>query len=349
MQRPWMAIVLAAALNGGAGAAIAAAQTVTVINAPPGAAVEVGLNGATVATGTADPAGAATLNAKMKDAIGKTEIDANVFVDLCENRRRVLIVEVGATSAAPEAGCERRQISGLYWVRPVNTVVVNLAGIVPTLLLIKGSYGIPAPGADGTTATSESHPRAWTQVPKGLVLSGSGGLSKFSDAVGVACGNLSPCTGHDSGLASSAGAAYWITRFFGVDAMYVKPKTVKAQGGDVFTFTSTLDPDVWSLAGLVGGPVGPVRLYGKGGLDYHQATSTTVETVNSASQTLAFRTKGFGWLFGGGGEAWLTSHVALFAELDVARIKGDAEGGGEALTDDHLRLLTGGVRIHLGR
>ncbi|MEN3337475.1 MAG: hypothetical protein V7647_1151 [Acidobacteriota bacterium] len=349
MQRPWMAIVLAAALNVSAGAAIAAAQTVTVINAPPAAVVEVVLNGATVATGAADSAGAATLNAKMKDAIGKVEIDANVFVDLCENRRRVLIVEVGASSGAVEPGCDRRQISGLYWVRPVNTIVVNLAGTAPTLLLIKGAYAIPTPGPDGTTATTESHPRVWTHVPKGLVLSGSGGLSKFSDAVASACGNVTPCTGHDSGLAYSAGAAYWITRFLGVEGTYFKPKTVKSQGGDIFTFNSTLDPDVWSLAGVLGAPVGPARIYGKGGLDYHQATSTTVETINSASQTLAFRTKGFGWLFGGGLDVWVSSHVGLFAELDFARIKGDAEGGGEAVTDDHLRLLVGGLRIHLGR
>jgi outer membrane protein with beta-barrel domain len=349
MQRPWIAIVLAAALSVSAGGAIAAAQTVTVINAPPNAAVDVVLNAATVASSTADAAGAATLPAKMKDAIGKIEIDANVFVDFCENRRRVLIVEVGAPSAPIDAGCDRRQISGLYWVRPVNTVVVNLAGVAPTLLLIKGSYGIPAPGADGTTSTTETHVRSWTRTPNGLVLSGSAGLAKYRDALTRACGNVTPCSGNDSGLAYSAGAAYWITRFLGVEGTYLKPKTMKAAGGDIFTFNSTLDPDVWTVAGLVGAPVGPVRLFGKGGMDYHQATSTTVETINGASQTLAFRTKGFGWLFGGGGEVWLTSHVALFGEFDFVRLKGDAEGGGEPVMDDRLRVVVGGLRVHLGR
>ena len=178
MQRPWMAIVLAAALNVSAGAALAAAQTVTVINAPPNSAIDVVFNATPAASGVADAAGAATLKTKMQDAIGKTEIDANVFVDYCGERRRVLIVEVGAPSAPVDAGCDRRQISGLYWVRPVNTVVVNLAGLAPTLLLIKGSYDVPAPNVDGTTSTTESNAHSWTQPPKGLVFFGSAGLSK---------------------------------------------------------------------------------------------------------------------------------------------------------------------------
>ena len=104
MQRPWMAIALAAALNVSAGAALAAAQTVTVINAPPNSAIDVVLNATPVASGAADAAGAATLKTKMQDAIGKAEIDANVFVDYCGERRRVLIVEVGAPSAPVDAG-----------------------------------------------------------------------------------------------------------------------------------------------------------------------------------------------------------------------------------------------------
>lgn len=348
MQRPWRPIVLAVALNAGAGAGIAAAQTVTVKNAPPGSAVELVLNAATVATGTASDAGVATLTAKMKDAIGKVEIDANVYVDVCEGKRRVLIVEVGSPTVPTEAGCDRRQVSGLYWVRPVNTIVVNLAGIAPTLLLIKGAYVEPALSPDGTPKTSEG-PRSWRQAPTGLVLSGGAGYSKFRDAFLIACGTVTPCNGGGSGLSYTAGATYWITRYLGVEGSYVKPKNMTADGGDTFTFDSTLDADVWSVAGLVGAPIGPVRLYGKAGVNYHQATSTTVETIDTVSQTLAFQTKGYGWLFGGGGEGWITSRVAIFGEFGVARIKGDAKGGGEAFIDDRLRLLMGGIRIHLGR
>jgi hypothetical protein len=349
MQRFWRPFVLAAVLNVSAGAATGAAQTVTIRNAPPGSAVDVVLNTATAATGTADASGVSTLTASMKDAIGKAEIDANVFVDLCESKRRVLIVEIGAPTVPPDAGCERRQISGLYWVRPINTVVVNLAGSHPTLLLIKGSYGVPVPGPDGTDAVAAQGRQSWRPSPTGLVLSGGAGLSSFRDASAIACGSVQPCTGDDSGLAYTAGVTYWIARFLGVEGTYVKPKNMTASGGDTFKFDSTLDADVWTLAGIAGAPIGPVRLYGKAGVNYHQATSTTNETINSATQTFAFRTKGFGWVFGGGGEGWITSRVAIFGELSLAKLRGDAEGGGEARIDDRVRLLLGGVRIHLGR
>jgi hypothetical protein len=326
---------------------VAAAQTVIVRNAAPGSAVEVVLNAATASTGAADAAGVATLPAKMKETIGKTEIDANVFVDTCENKRRVVIVEVGASPIQPGVGCERRQISGLYWVRPVNTVVVNLAGITPTLLLIKGSYGVPAPGADGTEASESTH--NWRLAPSGLVVSGGGGLSQYRDALTLACGNVQPCSGHASGLAYTGAVTYWINRFIGVEGAYIKPKNMTASGGDTFKFKSTLDADVWTLGGLIGGPIGPVRLYGKAGVNYHQATSTTTETISGASQTFAYRTKGLGWLAGVAGEGWVTPRVAIFVEGGLARLKGDAEGGGEALIDDHLRLLVAGIKLHIGR
>jgi hypothetical protein len=340
--------VLAVALNVSAGAAVAAAQTVMVRNAPPGATVEVVLNAKTAATGTVSDTGVATLTTSMKDIIGKTEIDANVYADLCEGKRRVLIVEVGAPTVPVEAGCDRRQISGLYWVRPVNTVVVNLAGVTPTLLLIKGSYAGPVTAPDGTTP-AEAGPRSWRPSPKGPVLSGSAGLSKFRDALFIACGTVDPCSGDDSGLSYSGGATFWITRYLGVEGTYVKPKNMKASGGDTFKFNSTLDADVWTLAGVVGAPIGPVRLYGKAGVNYHQATSTTDETIDNVTQTIAFRTTGYGWLFGGGGEGWVTSRVAIFGEFNLARLKGPAESGGEAFIDERLRLFMGGIRLHVGR
>jgi hypothetical protein len=340
--------VLAIALDASAGAAVAAAQTVMVRNAPPAATVEVVLNAKTAATGTVSDTGVVTLTTSMKDIIGKTEIDANVYVDVCDGKRRVLIVEVGAPTVPVETGCDRRQISGLYWVRPVNTVVVNLAGVTPTLLLIKGSYGVPVTAPDGTTPAEEG-PRSWRPSPKGPVLSGSAGFSKFRDARLIACGTVDPCSGKDSGLSYSGGATFWITRYLGVEGTYVKPKNMKASGGDTFTFNSTLDADVWTLAGVVGAPIGPVRLYGKAGANYHQATSTTNETIDNVTQTIAFRTTGYGWLFGGGGEGWITSRVAIFGEFNLARLKGPAESGGEAFIDERLRLFMGGIRLHVGR
>ncbi len=346
MHRPWKAVALAAALTLSA-ASLAAAQTILVRNAPPGTAIDVVLNATPTGSGVADAAGVATVPGKMKETIGKAEIDANVFVDECLTRRRVVIVEIGGAIAAPEADCRRQQISGLYWVRPINTIVVNLAGTVPSLLLIKGSYGIPPPGTED--ANGESTARTWRQAPKGFVLSGGSGRSSFRDAQKIACGTVSPCGGHEGGVGFSGGATLWIARFLGVEGTYVKPKAMTASGGDTFKFDTKLDADVWTLAGLAAAPIGPVRIYGKGGMNYHQATSTTKETIGAASQSFGYRTKGFGWLFGAGLEAWVTSRVALFGEANIARIKGKSDGGGAPLIDDRLRLFTGGIRVHLGR
>jgi hypothetical protein len=348
MQRPWMPIVLAAVLNASVGAIGAEAQTVMVRNVPPGTPVEVVFNTANAGSGAADASGVATVPASMKDAINKLEIDANVSVDICAAKRRVVIVEVGAPAAPVEPGCDRRPISGLYWVRPVNTLVVNLGGASPTLLLIKGKYGIPEENADGTTP-ERSRMQSWRQSPKGLVVSGASGLSKYSDQAAIACGNATPCQGGGGEIAYSAGATLWITRYLGVEGAYVKPKTTDISGGDAFTFKNSLDADVWTLAGLIAGPIGPVRIYGKFGADYHQATSTTVETIGGVSQTLAFRTKGIGWLYGAGMEWWITSRVGVFGEAGIVRIQGDAEGSGEARIDDRLRSVLAGVRVHVGR
>ncbi len=347
MQRPWRPMLLAAALHVSAGAGMAAAQTVILRNAPPGVEVEVVLNAATVGTAKADNAGVAIVPAPMKEAIGKSEIDANVFVDVCETSRRVLIVEVGAATVPPADGCARRQISGLYWIRPVNTVVVNLAGVEPTLLLIRGEYEVPVPGPDGTI--DEDGARFRRLAPTGVVLSGGVGLSKLSEALEVACGSATPCSGDDSGLAYTGAVTYWITRFLGVEGSYVKPSSMTAEGGSTFTFDSTLEADLWTVAAVIGAPIGPVRLYGKAGANYHQATSTTAQTINTVTQTFAFNTQGWGWLFGGGLEGWVTPRVAIFGEAGLAKMNGDAEGGGEAFIDERLRLLVGGIRVHIGR
>lgn len=346
MHRPWTAVAIAAVVTFSA-TSLATAQTVLVRNAPPGSAVDVVLNATPTGSGVADAAGVATVPGKMKETIGKVEIDANVFVDECPTRRRVVIAEIGGALAAPEADCRRQQISGLYWVRPVNTIVVNLAGTAPSLLLIKGSYGVPPPGSED--ATGDSAVRAWRQAPKGFVLSGGGGLSSWRDARKIACGTVSPCGGHDGGASFSGGAMLWIARFLAVEGTYVKPRAMTASGGDTFKFDTTLDADVWTLAGLAAAPIGPVRIYGKGGMNYHQATSATRETIGAASQNFDYRTKGVGWLFGAGLETWVTSRVALFGEANVARIKGKSDGGGAPLIDDRLRLFTGGIRVHLGR
>jgi hypothetical protein len=97
----------------------------------------------------------------------------------------------------------------------------------------------------------------------------------------------------------------WLTRFVGVEGTYLHPHQVSASGGDdTFTFKTTMDSDVWTMAGKVGAQAGVVRIYGKGGLNYHQATTKTAETLATVVQGIEYKTTGWSWLFGGGMEAW---------------------------------------------
>ena len=160
---------MAAALNVtlGLGTA-AAAQRVMVRHLPVGTPVEVVLDGATVGTGTVDESGDVTLPFKLPEKDGKAELDANVFVDTCEKIRRIVIVEAARPAPPVGEGCERREITGLYWVRRVNTIVVDLAPANPTLLLISGSYTPPKPRSPEEEASGETIPHA--PLPRGFVM-----------------------------------------------------------------------------------------------------------------------------------------------------------------------------------
>jgi hypothetical protein len=328
--------VAAAALNVTIGTGVAAAQTVVVRHAKPGETIELDLNAAKVATATADAAGDATLPLDLRgNNAGKTEIDANLFIDACDNLHRVIVAERGQPIAPQQPGCERREISGLYWVRRVNTLVVDVGGPNPTMMLIKGGYGLEPE-------------RTWG-APAGLVVFGGGGLTQFRDAALIFCGTASSC-GKNEGFAYTAGATLWLKRYVGVEGSYMKPRKTTASGsGDTYSFDSELDVDVVTVAGTVGVPIGPVRLYGKGGTNYHWGTSTTKETINSLSQTFEVKTRGWGRGFGGGVEVWVAPAVALYADAGFAWLKGEPVGGGEARFDDRLRFLMFGARVRIGR
>lgn len=334
-------LALAAVLVVTMGAALAAAQTVMVRNAANGAKVEVLLNGTVVGTGAANADGEATVSLTSGDAIGPTGIDANVAVDKCGADYRVLITERMKLAPAPGVGCDRNDISGLFWVRTINTIVINLSGTAPSLLLIRGKYVYKPPSAEG-------QPRVWRPLATGLVLFGGAGRATFDNAFTAACGDATPCSGRNSGLgAYTFGVTYWFTRFLGAEGAYIKPRNVTAKGGDTFSFDSTMDTDVYAIVAKGGVPAGPVRLYGQAGEDYHQATTKASETIGAATQTFSVKTKGWSWTAGGGGEVWVSAKVALYGEFNVVRLKGPAEGGGEARTDDHVRVLVAGLKVRL--
>jgi hypothetical protein len=345
MNIRWRRVATTAAVVMGV-ARVGSAQTVYLRNAPAGSSAEVIVNTASAGTGTVDPEGEAKIAFTLPD--GKTEMDSSVFVDTCAaaKLRKILIVDHTRQAPPPAESCERREIAGVYWVRPVNTIVVDVGGAAPSLLLVRGSYTPPKPTAEGSSEDQPSRP-----LPTGLMMFGGGAYSTFRDAGSLACGNA-PCTPKTGGLTYTFGVDVWLTRFVGVEGSYLHPHEVKASGGDgTYAFNTTLDSDVWTTAGKVGAQVGVVRIFGKGGLNYHQATNKTVQTIEPLAQTFEYKTKGWSWMFGGGIEAWMgrRQRLAIYADAGIMRIKGKAEGGGEAQIDDRLKYLAVGVKVRLSR
>ncbi len=338
MMKPLRLLVAAAALNVTIGAGVAAAQTVVVRQAPAGETIELFLNTTKVATATVGATGDATLPLNLRENnAGKTEIDANIFIDACDKLRRIVVVERGQPAAAQQPGCDRRDIPGLYWVRRVNTLVVDVGGVNPTMMLIKGEKGLEPD-------------KLWTASPKGLVLFGAAGLSDFRDAVAISCGDTAPCDGKNAGFTYVAGATWWITRFLAAEGSYIKPPKATANGsGTNFSFDSTLEAQVVTVAGRLGVPIGPVRLSGQVGTNYHQATLKTRETIKDQSQTFEVETRGWGWVFGAGAELWMAPAFALYADAGIAGLRGAPVGGGESRFNDRLRFVTFGARVRIGR
>ena len=344
MKSAWRLLVLAAVLDITLGRGTAAAQRVMVRNLPAGTPVEIILNAETVGHGTVDQSGDVTIAFTLPEKDGKAEMDANVFVDLCEKTRRVVIVDRSRAPAAVAEGCERREISGLFWVRRSNTIVIDLATANPSLLLINGNYTPPKPVSPEEEA-GESKPHA--PLPKGFVLFAGGGLTKLRDFLSLQCGTATPCTAEDNPLSYSFGVTLWLTRYLAVEGSYLHPTAFKASGGTGYKFTTDLNADIWSIVGKAGAQAGPVRIYGQGGVNYHDATLKTKETIDVATQTIETQTKGWSWTYGGGAEVWIKK-AAIYGELDLASIKGKATGGGEAKIDDRATAILDGLRLHVG-
>lgn len=344
MTSPLRLLVMAAALNGALGAGVASAQTLFLRNAPAGSTVEVLVNGDQTGAGKAGDDGNASVPFKLGKDAATTEMDATVFVDTCGTVRRISLMDRGRQPGPAATGCDRRELAGVFWVRPVNTLVIDLGAPNPTVLLVRGRYTPPRPVVEG----EETPSGPGRQAPTGFVLFGGGGLTRFRDATNNACGNVSNCSG-SSGIGYTFGAGYWITRYLGAEVTYLNPKTLTTEGrGDTFTFTNTLNANLTTIAGLLALPLGPIRIYGKAGINYHQASSDTRQTILDATQTFQVETNGWSWVGGGGGEAWLTQKFALYGEVGRARVKGDAEVGSSGSIDDRLGYLLFGARIRLG-
>ncbi len=334
-------LAVAAALMTTLGSGVAGAQTVMLRNSAPNTTAEVLLNGAKVGSGTTDAAGDVTIALDTGTAIGEKGIDANLYVDVCDKMRRVQIVDRTKIVPAPADTCDRREISGIFWVRKVNTIVFDLAGLAPSVLLVRGTYVYQAP-------RDEDQPRIWRPIPAGLLVFGGGGLAKLDSAADNFCGNAANCGGTNTGLGGyTFGATYWIRRWIGAEAAYVKPRQTKTTGGDTYSFTSTQDTDVFTVLAKGGIPAGPLRIFGEGGGSYHQGTTKTVETIGVASQTIQYNTHGWTYTWGGGAEVWIWKKIALYADLGVTQVRGPANSGGEARMNDSIRYVFTGAKFSL--
>ena len=329
-------LVAAALLMGITGEA--SAQTVMVRHVPAGETVEVFLNATKVATSVVDASGDTTLPLNLRENnAGKTAIDANVFIDVCDKIRRVIVVERGQPAATQEPGCERREISGLYFVRNNNTLVVDLGGANPTMMLIKGSY-------------DPNRAKTWSASPTGLVVFGGGGRADLRDAVLISCGNAPTCSGHDAGFSFTAGLDLWFTPWLAATGSYFRVPKITANGsGANYSFDSTLEPQVLIVGGRVGVPIGPVRITGLIGATFQDSTLTTHETINNATQNFLVETRGWGWIWGPSLEIWTSSWLAIYGEAAFGKLKGTPTTGGEVLFDDRLRHITVGGRVKIGK
>ena len=330
-------LLVAVALFGVLGTGIAAAQTVMIRHAPAGETIEVFLNATKVATATVAESGETTLPLNLSaNNAGKTEIDANIFIDVCDKLRRVIVVERGQPAAVQEPGCDRRDIAGLYWVRRVNTLVIDVGGANPTMMLIRGGY-------------EPESARHWSASPTGLVLFGGAGRADLRDAVLISCGNTT-CDGKNAGLSYTGGVTFWVTRFLAAEGSYFRPRKATASGsGTNFQFNSSLDPQVVTVGGRIGIPAGPVRISGLIGANWHDAILKTHETINGASQDFEIETRGWGWLWGAGIEIWTNPAFAIYSDAGFAALKGTPTGGGESQINDRLRYVTVGVRVRIGK
>jgi hypothetical protein len=338
----WRPLVLAAALSVTLGVGAASAQTVIVRSVPAGSTIELVLNNNATAGSTKSEAGGdLTIPAKLFENASKTETDAQILVDSCGTTWRVVLLERGYATPPEQSGCSRRDMGGWFVIKPVSSIVINVGGPSPTLLLRQGAFSL-AP------------PRTWNASPTGLVLFGGGSFDKISGVRDVACGSVTACSGGDAVFGFTAGAAYWITPYLAAEGSYIRPSEVKVEGnGDTFRFSSTLDPHIVTVVGKIGVPLGPVRPYGQIGANYHRATFTTTQTMTNvtenATQTYSVETGGWSWIFGGGLEAWFSSSFGIYGEFGRAAIKGPAiDEDVEGLIDDRMTTILFGARIRIG-
>jgi hypothetical protein len=347
-QRPiWLMVrrsfALAAAFYFVMGAGVVFAQTVVVQNAAPASTGELVLGGKPVAKGTAGADGLITLTAGAGGLQAAQTLDVLIWVDDCGGSRRVIIMSRVEQPPSAET-CRRTPIQGVFLLQPVTSLLIDISPVTPAVRVRQG----PIPDEWlRPVVPGEAVPR-FALAPRGLILFGGGGLMSAGDLISPACGNVTTCSSDDRAISMTGGVGVWFSQYVGAEASYFRPRRLEASGsGDRFTFNSDVDGGALVVVGKAGFPVGRVRIFGTGGMDYHRATFTTTETIDSVPVTLQWRTEGWAPVFGGGIEVWFTGTVGLYGDVTRVGLKGDDVGGSEARTDTTVTSIVIGGRVRL--
>ena len=350
MPIPLRPFAVAAALLLTAGGGLATAQTLIVRRAPIGATIELVVNSTKAGSAKSDSAGDAKIPFTLPT--GKTEMDARIYADTCGETRRVLVADRDSAPIPPETDCTRQEITGIFLIRKVTSLVVSVGDPIATVLLRQGSYDLRPRG-----------PRR--QAPRGFVVWGGAALVDYSNSLEFGCSGVPSCSGDDRGIGYTVGADYWVTRYLAVEGSYIRPPHLTIAGsGNNFHFDSFFEPHLFTIAGKVGVPLGPVRLYGRAGFNYHTGESGTTQVIDpititnedgtttttpGSTQSVDANTDGWGWLATGGIEAWVHPAFAFYGEGGGAGIKGGAEVVEQGNIDNRIWLITAGIKIKIGR
>jgi hypothetical protein len=287
--------------------------------------------------------------------LGTRQLDAIVLVDNCGTTQRVRVLDKTTQQPAPGT-CTRSEMNGVFLVQRITTLVINVGNMPPTLLQRQG----PAPAA--WLLPSSQGSIAHIPYKRHFVASVGYGLLQFSDFPTVSCGNLNNCIYDKVAESPTASVSYWILPYLAAEGGYVRfDRLTAGANGTTFNFNSDLEGGAFTLAGVGAIPAGKWKVYGKTGVDYHGATMTTNQTVYDVgagnatetrliaggTQTVQLHTAGWGWLWAGGVEHWLTKQVGVYGETGRLQIKGSDTRGGEGTISDTATYIFIGARVRI--
>lgn len=360
MIASWRPLTLAAALNVTVVVAAASAQSVIVVHAPPGSTIDVAMNTTAIGSATADAQGRATVPVGAAALGGKPSTNVRLYVDTCDTRRRVVLVEPGLPAIPPDA-CVRQDIPGVYRMLPVSTFVVELGTPAPSVRLRQGAA--PAEWfVEEADRPKKARPDVTPQA--GFMLFAGGGVGVLSNAIKIGCGTVTACEGGTTKLAGEAGVTIWATKYLAIEGAYLKHLGVSAVGsGTDYQFDHDFSTHVATATVKLGLPLDRVRPYILGGVNHTWSTTTTAQsiddttvtvdttttTIPGGSQTFEWKTKGWGWVAGLGLEIPVTRMWTIYGETGAVSLKGDDSDGGEGRLDDRILYGVVGVRIRLGK